>query len=91
MSKYRPITKPSRNFITPITTVICTLPISKQYEPLRRECQHFLDCIKTGETPESSGIEALKVVNVLEAASKSLKDGGCKIALETCYPSKGIL
>lgn len=63
-------------------------PYIKQYEPLRRECQHFLDCIKTGETPESSGIDALKVVNVLEAASKSLKDGGCRIELESCYSSE---
>jgi len=66
-------------------------PYIKQYEPLRRECQHFLDCIETGDTSESSGLEALKVVQVLEAASKSLKDGGGKIDIEPYYPSAPVL
>ena len=54
-------------------------PYIKQYEPLKRECQHFLDCINTGEKPESSGIEALKVTRVLEAASQSLNNGGSQV------------
>jgi predicted dehydrogenase len=57
-------------------------PYIKQYEPLKRECQQFLDCIKTGEKPESCGYEALKVVQILEAASESLKNGGGKVMLE---------
>ncbi len=58
-------------------------PFITQYEPLKKECQHFLDCIGTGQIPESNGIEALKVVQILEAASKSLKDGGGRIILES--------
>jgi len=54
-------------------------PYLKQYEPLKRECQHFLDCIKTGERPESSGYEGLRVVQILEAASESLKREGAKV------------
>lgn len=61
-------------------------PYIKQYEPLKKECQHFLDCIRSGEDPESSGIEALKVVQVLEAATQSLKDGGGKVTLENVFP-----
>lgn len=61
-------------------------PYIKQFEPLKRECQHFLDCIRTGEESESSGIEALKVVQILEAATESLKDGGGKVVLENLYP-----
>jgi predicted dehydrogenase len=57
-------------------------PYIKQYEPLKRECQHFLDCINTGEKSESCGLEALKVVQVLEAAAKSLSDGGSQVFLE---------
>lgn len=60
-------------------------PYIKQYEPLKRECQHFLDCIKTGEKPESCGYEALKVVQILEAATESLNGGGGKVMLETLY------
>lgn len=57
-------------------------PYIKQYEPLKRECQHFIDCIYSGEKPESSGIEALKVIHVLEAAEQSLNNGGGKVLLE---------
>ncbi len=54
-------------------------PYLKQYEPLKMECQHFLDCIKTGDTPESSGYDGLQVVQILEAASESLKRDGAKV------------
>jgi len=56
-------------------------PYIDQVEPLKVECQHFLDCIKSGSKPDSSGIEGLKVVQVLEAASKSLGNGGGKIKI----------
>jgi predicted dehydrogenase len=56
-------------------------PYLKQYEPLKKECQHFLDCIKTGEKPESSGYEGLRVVQILEAASESLKREGAKVEI----------
>lgn len=45
-------------------------------EPLRVECQHFLDCIRDGKEPRSSGRVGLKVVKVLEAAQHSLVNGG---------------
>ena len=57
-------------------------PYIKQYEPLKMECQHFLECIETGQVPESNGMEALRVVQILEAASKSLQNGGGKVMLE---------
>lgn len=47
-------------------------------EPLRVECQHFMDCINTGTEPRSSGRVGLKVVKVLEAADRSLLNGGTK-------------
>jgi predicted dehydrogenase len=45
-------------------------------EPLRSECQHFLDCIREGKEPRSSGRVGLKVVRVLETAQQSLMNGG---------------
>ena len=57
-------------------------PYIKQYEPLKRQCRHFLDCIHSNARPESSGYEGLQVVNVLEAASKSLKANGAKIMID---------
>jgi predicted dehydrogenase len=56
-------------------------PYVKQTESLSLECQHFADCIKTGAQPESSGREGLLVVQVLEAASQSLRTGGGRVAL----------
>ena len=57
-------------------------PYIKQDEPLKIECQHFLDCIHTGATPISSAAESLKVVQILEASSESLKNNGNNILIE---------
>ncbi len=55
------------------------IPYLKQTEPLRAECQQFIDCIDTGDKPESSGQEGMMVVQILEAASESLQGDGCNI------------
>lgn len=41
-------------------------------EPLKTECRHFLDCVRTGETPLTDGHEGLRVLGVLERASAAL-------------------
>lgn len=41
-------------------------------EPLRVECEHFVECIRGGETPRSDGRSGLRVVRVLEALQRSL-------------------
>ena len=43
-----------------------------QGEPLRLECQHFLDCIRTGATPRTDGREGVRVLRVLARATQSL-------------------
>jgi predicted dehydrogenase len=43
-------------------------------EPLRIECEHFLECIRTGATPRSDGLSGLRVVRVLETLQRSLED-----------------
>ena len=45
-------------------------------EPLRIECQHFVDCITGDATPRSDGRDALNVVKVLDAMEISLREGG---------------
>jgi predicted dehydrogenase len=57
-------------------------PYLKQTEPLKVECEHFLDCVRTGTVSESDGREGLLVVRILEAASESLRAGGRKIRLD---------
>jgi predicted dehydrogenase len=44
-------------------------------EPLRIECEHFIDCITTGRTPQSDGESGLRVVRVLEELQRSLDQG----------------
>lgn len=56
-------------------------PVVKQTESLSLECQHFVDCIQGGVQPESSGVEGLQVVQILEAASKSLRVNGARVEL----------
>ncbi|MDD3594587.1 MAG: Gfo/Idh/MocA family oxidoreductase [Candidatus Gastranaerophilales bacterium] len=41
-----------------------------EIEPLKLECQHFLSCIKTGQTPRTDGENGYKVVKILEQADK---------------------
>jgi predicted dehydrogenase len=52
------------------------IPNIRFSEPLRQECQHFLDCIQNGCEPQSGGRDGLEVVKVLEAAQKSLLKNG---------------
>jgi len=56
-------------------------PYIKQEEPLKTECQHFLDCIKFGKTPLTDGKQGLELVRILEASSESLKKGGAPVLL----------
>ncbi len=51
-------------------------------EPLRKLCDHFIECIKSGRTPHTDGYSGLRVVSILEAAGKSLKQGGKPIAVQ---------
>ena len=48
-------------------------------EPLRIECEHFVDCIREGRTPRTDGEAGLRVVRVLEALQRSL-DGSRRAA-----------
>jgi UDP-2-acetamido-3-amino-2,3-dideoxy-glucuronate N-acetyltransferase len=48
-------------------------PVSvPQAEPLKQECRHFLDCVRTGATPRTDGQEGLRVLRVLARASAAL-------------------
>lgn len=48
-------------------------------QPLRNECEHFLDCIERGKTPITDGREGLAVVRVLEAINQSIRSGGREV------------
>jgi predicted dehydrogenase len=57
------------------------IPKTPGGEPLRTECLHFLECIEKGTVPRSDGRDGLRVVRVLDAATRSLKAGGAPVNL----------
>jgi UDP-2-acetamido-3-amino-2,3-dideoxy-glucuronate N-acetyltransferase len=56
---------PMRAEATPVSLV--------EGEPLRLECQHFLDCARTGARPRTDGEEGLRVLRILARASAALR------------------
>lgn len=56
-------------------------PFLKQFEPLKEECQHFIDCINKKCKSISCGLEGLKVVQILSAATESLKRNGSAVEI----------
>jgi predicted dehydrogenase len=56
-------------------------PFIKQDEPLKTETSHFIDCIRGGLVPLTSGEAGMEVVRILEASSESLKLNGGPVDL----------
>jgi predicted dehydrogenase len=57
------------------------IPKLSLQEPLRLECQHFVDCVRDRTPPLTSGEDGLRVVKVLAAAQASLEAGGAPVAI----------
>jgi predicted dehydrogenase len=51
-------------------------PKVDQVEALRLEAEHFLDCVAKDKVPINDGNSGLRVVKILEAANKSIKNRG---------------
>ena len=54
-------------------------------EPLKAECQHFLECVAAKTSPVSDGAEGLRVLRVLDACQRALVNGG--VALDAPAPT----
>lgn len=50
-------------------------------EPLKLECQHFLECIENAQRPRTDGEEGLRVLKILQASQKSLDENGCNVRI----------
>jgi predicted dehydrogenase len=59
-----------------------TVPTISAAEPLRLECEHFVECIATGARPLTDAENGLKVVRALEASDESLRNGGLLVSLD---------
>ncbi len=58
------------------------VPYIKQDEPLKLECQHFLECVRENKVPLTGGRLGMEVVRILEASSESMRNQGASITLE---------
>ena len=43
-------------------------------EPLRAECEHFVECVQLRKQPRSDGKEGLRVLNILRKCQKSMEN-----------------
>jgi predicted dehydrogenase len=57
-------------------------------EPLKLEIAHFADCIRHGTVPRSDGWSGLRVTRVLEAATRSMADGGVRKKVQPVGPPR---
>lgn len=57
-------------------------PRIEEYEPLRKLCDHFIECVHDRRPPHSDGYSGLRVVSILEAANKSLRMSGKAVPVQ---------
>jgi UDP-2-acetamido-3-amino-2,3-dideoxy-glucuronate N-acetyltransferase len=72
-----PIAKRSEGQVVPLPPL----------EPLRLECLHFLECISTRQTPNTDGNNGVRVLRILNASERSLKNQGAVQQLEDVQPN----
>ena len=50
-------------------------------EPLKNACAHFIECVNKRNKPLTDGYEALRVLKILDLASKSLQNNGITLKM----------
>lgn len=60
-------------------------------EPLRLECAHFVDCMAHGKRPITDGYNGLKVVEIIEAAQRSLRNGGALEEIDYVMAARSVM
>ena len=53
-------------------------------EPLRNECEHFVNCIQQRTIPHTDGHEGLRVLRVLQVCQQSLQRNGEPVDVTEC-------
>ena len=61
-------------------------PRIEDKEPLRAECEHFIECIQERKTPISDGYSGLRVVTIIEAICESIQKNGVSIEIRNRHP-----
>jgi UDP-2-acetamido-3-amino-2,3-dideoxy-glucuronate N-acetyltransferase len=55
-------------------------------EPLRNECEHFLESVITRQTPRTDGASGVQVLRVLDGCERSLRSQGLSVSLQVESP-----
>jgi predicted dehydrogenase len=63
-------------------------PRINEGEPLKVEIHSFIDAIAHGTKPKTDGWNGLRVVEVIEAADKSLRDSGGHVPIQRTMPRR---
>jgi predicted dehydrogenase len=58
-------------------------------EALRVEGEHFVDCIENGKTPLTGGALGLRVVKLIEAATRSMNERGRSVEINGTFMHQG--
>jgi predicted dehydrogenase len=59
-----------------------SIPVIRYQEPLRQECEHFIESIINHTEPRSSGRVGLNVIKIIEAALRSIENGSSHEVIE---------
>ncbi len=62
-------------------------PYVELEEPLRLECQHFVECVRERSTPVTDGRNGVRVVRAIEAAQRSLRKAGVEVPVADDEPA----
>lgn len=60
-------------------------------EPLRRECEHFGECVLTRAQPLTPGEEGVRVLQVLQACQRSLQMNGEPVQVQAAFQKMVVL
>lgn len=63
-----------------------TVPNFPRIEPLANESAHFLQCVNQRQRPQTDGRNGLRIVQILEAVSRSIRSGGAPTAVQAGAP-----
>jgi predicted dehydrogenase len=61
------------------------IPRVEATEPLKLECQHFIDCVSSRATPTSDAQDGLRVIRIIEAAQRSMEQDGVPVPVKESY------
>lgn len=66
------------------------IPQITNAEPLRLEMEHFLHCVETRTQARSDGYDGLRVVQILDAAQRSLDSDGIPISVLSSHAKSAL-